>query len=144
VQLHYQALAPHRLTSADPPNSAEDLWQLRLERQSVCITGDQLGKSEGASGHIVLGSADPTPNGLCDKCEKRSTARSWDVFAWEARHSKRTWIDANPGLVCRAQAEVDMHDVKRSPSTSARSPKGSEFPSLRGICIILSYASTCL
>jgi hypothetical protein len=110
----YQALAPHRLVSADPPNSAEDLCQLRLERQSVCVTGDQLGKSEGTSGHIILGSADPTHNGLCDKCEKRSTACSWDLFCMGSTALK-TEMDrckTRPSLL--RPSGSDMHGVKES------------------------------
>ena len=52
----YQALAPHHLASADPPNSAEDLCQLRLERQSVCVTMViNWASLEGTSGHIIRG-----------------------------------------------------------------------------------------
>ena len=81
------------------------------------LFGHQLGKCEGASGHITAEfSTSYHLNGAFVISVKSGQPRVRETsFALgEARRSKRTWIDAKRGLVCCGS---DMHDVK-SPSTS--------------------------
>jgi hypothetical protein len=103
--------------------------------------GDQLGKSEGASSHIIVGLADPVTMEFVISPKSGQRCVREALFAWGSTAPKADTDHAKPGLVCCAQTESDMLRGKRNliyhlPGRR-KAPGGSHFESrLRGIFVL--------